>query len=219
MQLNGKGSMGIPEEMREEMHRQQQQKKAKQNRPEPDDGDVREVDSLHPDLDETPPKKEEEVKPEDIGALHIFKKLGIEMSEEDVQKLIFKGYVEKDIEIVKGLLTAKLKTLTTEEYDIIDEMIAEETKATEMTVDGHNGRKSVLTVAMSLVSLNGKPVVREVPKNEDGSVNIRKYTEMRRMVLRKMSATVVDKMIRIHGSFTVGVNIGVENPEDLLKNS
>lgn len=219
MQLNNAGgSMGIPQDMREAMDKQAEEKKARQRREEgkPPVDEVK-VDSIHPDVEASADKKEETQK--EVGANQIFKKLGIDMTEEDIQKIIFKGYVEKEVAIVGKHLRAKLKTLTTEEYDIVDEVLADEAKNTNMTMDGYNGRKSVLTVAMGVVEFNGKPVVRQVPKDEDGQIDIKQLMLLRRQVLDKMSASVVDKLIETHGAFTMGVNMAVRNPEDLLKNS
>ncbi len=222
MDLKSKqGSMGIPEDMREEIQRQHEKKQAKARASQEDD--VKTASSPYPDLDDkadTPEKKEEKsADPRDVGAAQIFKKLGIEVNEEDIQKIIFKGYIEKNIVIVKNVLTAKMKSLTTEEYDIVDEVMAKEAKDVDMSVDGFNARKSVLTTAMSLTEFNGKPLIKEPPKNEDGSVNLMEHMQRKRIVLKKMSATVVDKLIETHGAFSLGVNMGIRNPEDLLKNS
>lgn len=224
MQMNGTGgSMGIPQEMRDAMEQQQAQKNARARREngEPPVDNIKEVDSTHPDL-ETKSEESTDTKEaphKEVGAKQIFKRLGIELGEEDIQKIIFKGYVEKEVSIVEKYLKAKLKTLTTEEYNLVDEVIADEAKNSDMSVDGYNARKSVLTVACGLVELNGKPVIKKVPKEDDGSVDLKKYMLLKRQVLDKMSGSVVDKLIESHGAFSLGVNMAIRNPEDLLKNS
>ena len=215
MQLNRKGgSMGIPGEMHEALDKHREQAKAEEKKKSPPS----------PDEDGKPPEIEEEGSKEEslakkVGAAEILKKLGIEFDKNDINQLIMKGSVTKDIEIVKGVLTATMRTLTTEEYDVVDEIAVTDLKELNISNTGFETRKSVLILCFGVTHLMGRPIVAKKPLTEDKQVDLYALAELQRGVFKKMSGQVVDKLIEAHGAFSIAINMILRNPEDILKNS
>lgn len=222
MQLNQRGgSMGIPEELLNAQQKHKEKTSLKNKK-------VVEVDPFENEGDEDTSPDQSKLsasdKPDDseykeVGVKDILTKLGIDFNEEDMQAMIYKGFIEKEIVVIKGHLKAVMKTLTEQEYRAVDTILTEETKVSAMSMAGYNARKSVLTLCFGLIELNGKQIVNKKPVGDDGQIDIEKLASMRGEVLAKMSGAVVDRLIETHGALTVAVNMIVRDPESLLKNS
>jgi len=220
MQLNNRGgSMGIPEELIKAQEKQKLKNAAK-------DKVVKEVDPFEDDEETTAKDSTQNDTPtqekdgyEKVGAEDILERLGIEFTEEDMQAMIYKGCVEKDIVVIKGHLVAKMRTLTEEEYRTVDSLLTEEAKEKNMSVNGYNARKSVLILCFGVTHLAGKEISKKKPATEDGQVDLEALALQRAQVFAKMGGAVVDKLIETHGALSVAVNMVVRDPESLLKNS
>lgn len=149
--------------------------------------------------------------------LEILKKMGVELTDEDFQKILFKGYVDKDVQVfpsVRGArgMTANLKTLTGEEYDKADELYGEELADIRGTNQGFELRQQMWILAFGVRKLGGKDIVRPVIlKNK--SIDEKATARERRGVLQKLSPAVLTKLMQLHSSMTVAINQVVGDPE------
>jgi len=147
----------------------------------------------------------------------ILKRLGIELTEEDCSRLLFKGFVEKDIKICydplkKRDFTGTFKTLTGREYDQVDELLAEEISKNPMTVNGKDSRHSTWLLSFALTSINGMALQKPIFE-KDGTVDTKKTAAERIKVVRALSPFVLDKASRIYAAFTVAIQLILEDPE------
>lgn len=196
------GSFGIPEEMKQAAERN----KAKA-RPEPKvEAPVKEVEESEekPDASKTP--------------YDILRSMGADFTEDDFQKLIFKGTYETTLDVVKGRLTAKFRTLSTRDHDEIDEILAKEMKDIPMTEDGLRSRTSMMIISYGVTEISGKPLTKTI-LTDDKKPDNKAMAMARRAVFLEMSPSVVNILIQKHGSITVAVNMIASNPEENLKNS
>lgn len=151
-------------------------------------------------------------------------KIGVTLESEDFHKLVFKGHIEKEVEVVPEImgnkpLIATFKLLTVGEYDMVDELLGEDIKMLEMTRDGFDTRRSTWIITMAVTKLNGKPVCKPII-GKDKKVNWKATYRKKREIIALLSPTVMTKMIHIHGIFTMSANAIVSNPEaDFLKKS
>lgn len=195
-----KGSFGIPQEMLDAASRQQEQQQQQAPVEKPAMATVSDEDA----------KDSEPVK--------IFKELGAEFTEQDFNKLIFSGFIEKEFDIIPKKLSAKFKSLTCEEYDEIDTIMSKEANEISMSNDGYNARRSTLIVAHSLMELNKKPVVKPVFK-DDGSLDKKETNALKRKTVSQMAPAVTNIMIQKHGAMTAALNLIASEPGEFLKNS
>jgi hypothetical protein len=209
MKINtqNRGSFGIPPEMQEAMERS---KKAEEK--------PREPEAPLPPLPDAEVAKDNEEFVKEISATSRLKEIGVVVDDKDFDTLLFKGYIEKDISVVEGKITPSFKTLITEEYDTIDELLAEELAAVSMTRDGADVRKTMWGMAMAVTKINGKPTVKAIMK-EGNEVDLKATAKARRKVLSQMSPFVIDEMTRKFAVFTAAIRSMVNNPKELLKNS
>lgn len=149
--------------------------------------------------------------------MKILEQLGITFTEEMFSALLFKGFVEIPVEIVKGRLTVKFKTLTTEEHDFVDELVAEELKDKNMTNEGFQNRRSLWVLSFGTVEMQGRPVAKLVIK--DKALDLLATVKLRREVLGKLAPAVINPMIQKHGAMTVAFNMIVADPGTHIKNS
>lgn len=156
---------------------------------------------------------------EKSNPLKILESLGITFDDELLQQLIFKGYVEQTIDIVKGKLTAKCRTLTVEDHDLVDELLAKETEDTKMTNTGFENRRAMLVLAFGVSELAGKQVAKPIINKESKTIDKVATANQRRKVLQAMAPGVVNLMIQKHGAMTVAFNMIAADPGDYLKNS
>lgn len=175
-------------------------------------------DEMFVDEDE---KKESSIK----DPLEALTKLGIYMEDEDFHKILFKGFVEKDVAIVKGFrgvkgLNATFKTLTVKEYDLVDELLAEEYRETKMTNDGFMSRRSLWILAFGITKLQGRPLPVVFEDDAKKTVDDKATAKARRAVLGETSHGVINRMIHIHGAMTLAIENIINDPEaEFLKKS
>lgn len=215
------GSFGIPPKMREAEERFREEKAKAQDS---DQAEQVVSDFDFGQQDEGPAKAEQEelmrgpITPEDL-----LKKIGVELGDDDFQKLFFRGHVEKEVTLFPARsgqkpFTVTMKTLTGLEYDEVDELMADDVQALKMTNEGYSTRRNMWTLCFAVSHLAGKPVCKPVMKQLSGNevVDLKETAKKRREVLSRLSGSVISKMMRVFGTLSVAINDIVENPESGL---
>lgn len=221
MQLNKPqhGSMGIPPEIKAagDKARDQVNKKI-----EKDFGFGKEMpkELLKEEPVEVTEPTGEEFNVDELSPLKMLGRIGVKFTEEDFTAILFKGVFVTDVDIVRCpgknkeiALAATIKTLTGTEYDIVDELIAEESDRIKMTNDGFVSRRSMLIIATGVTHLQGKPLVKLTDKRE-----LRDIILDRKKILSELSPAVLNRLIQLHGTITTAINLIVSKPDDHLKN-
>lgn len=210
-----RSSFGIPKEATEQIDNLRQQKES--------------ADKIRQEVSEPPAKNEEwpmaeavEVEEEvsTVTPEAILKRIGIEPTEDDYHSLLFRGFVEKVVPVAQipggRKLSAKIKTLTAEEVEWVDEFLARDIESTKMTNSGLDFRRAGWTMAFAILELEGRPIAKNVLV--DGVVDHKKTAEERRKVIAKLSPYVIDKIIRIHAEMSAAFNVIITEPTgDLVK--
>lgn len=208
------GSFGIPPQFQEAAERararsaQPQQQQQPPKEPEP---------PVEPAPTPTAEASEDR-KAIDTNPMKNLEKLGASFTDEDFQKLLFKGYYETELDIVKGKMRATFRTLLGSEYDDIDEIMATDVKEINMTNEGFETRRAVLIVSYGVTHLNGKPIVKPV-MTKDNKVDTKATALERRKVIGALAPAVTNLLIQKHGAITVSINAIVAAPDDFVKNS
>jgi len=154
---------------------------------------------------------------EDASPEKILADMGIEFNDDDLQHLIFKGFIEKEVEIIKGKFKATLKTLTGDEYDLADEMVANELNTLNMTKDGMRARYSQWIMVFGITKLNGKILSKGV-LDKEGKYDVEATAEEKRNVLGALSAAVTNLLIEKHTQFNLAVTQIIRDPGKHSKN-
>lgn len=152
--------------------------------------------------------------------LDTLSKYGVELEDEDFHKVLFKGFMEKEVVIVPAFRTVKalsatIRTLTVQEYDEVDELLAEDMRDVKMTQDGFNSRRSMWILSYGIVRLQGKPVHNPVYVGEgaDKEFDSKATARKRREVLGKLGHAAINRMIYLHAAITVAIEAIVQDPE------
>jgi hypothetical protein len=176
-------------------------------------------------ISEAAPKKEAkqtlEEAVEDLTVEKVLEQLGVEFDDDDFQKLLFKGYVEKEVTVTefKGKpFKATIKTLTAEEYDMIDEILTEELKNVSMSPKVYDARRSMMIGCFGITKILGKPICKEVT-DADGNPDRKGMAMERRKVLKPLAPPLLNKIMEMHNSLTVATNLLIRNPGNYGKNS
>jgi len=136
----------------------------------------------------------------------------IEITGEDIQRIIFKGYTEKDVIVLPSILgsqplIATFKTLTGAEYELADEKLAEEIRDIRMTNDGFAARRGVWLLAYGLKKIQGKLYYKQKFSDDAGKVFDKKATlESRKNALGDFSPVVLSRMMAIQSDLTIAIN-------------
>lgn len=199
------GSFGIPPEMKEAAEKHKTKAEPKQRPPQ------EELKQETPDA----PSESKDVKVK--TPLDVLQGMGADFTEEDFSRLIFKGNYETTIDVIKGRLTAKFRTLSTREHDEIDEIITTELKDTPMTEDGLRSRTSLLIISYGVTELQGKPLTKQILDGK--TIDTKAMALARRAVFLEMAPAVINILINKHGAITVAMSMIASEPEDNLKNS
>jgi hypothetical protein len=204
--------MGIPDEINpEKMIKKGPQK------PQQEEGAG---EPLFPEAGEpTPPVETQTVTDEDVKKnrpLALLKRIGIELTEDDFSRLLFKGYVEKTVTVCvdpasKKPFTALFRSITGEEYDEADELLSEELKTVEMTRGGLENRRSMWVLSYGCTKLDGRDIIKPVMKGD--KLDSKETAKARKKALGRMSPTVLNKMMRMYGVFTMALDLIIEDPE------
>lgn len=217
-----KGSFGIPPEIKEAGEKFMRRQEKEEVRPKidlsgSDENEYEEEVIQEEEVEESANERLAEDRlptPEDN-----LKKVGIDLTDEDFHKILFKGYVEKEVEIFPSIgankrLYVTMKTLTGHEYDEVDELLAEEIRDKKMTNEGYTTRRSMWILSYGISAIQGKKVHKDVLS--DDNLDTKETAKKKRDVLGRLSPAVLTKLMRIHGIFTANLNLIVEDPESQL---
>lgn len=228
-----RGSMGIPEDMLEAGERarkRQQSRRASNKKPDPKtqvESSVNQGPSLPGEQEEvqtnvtTTASDEETIRAnteasEKTNPLKVLSDMGVEFGEDDLQQLLFKGFFEaNDVPIVKGHLSATIRTLRGSEYNMIEELLMElvENKPSTSTQRFNFARRTYI-LCFAVSKLNGKSLANPVRRN--GEIDEIATIRAKARVIDALSSIVVDKLSETHGIIHTCVNALSGDP-DLLK--
>ena len=150
--------------------------------------------------------------------------IGITPSEEDFHDLLFKGCVEKEILLCKNPMSklpisAMIKTLTTEEMNLVDELLANDIESYKVTARGVELRRTLWVVSCCTSKLSGKVLVKQVTK-EGSPMSLKDIVIKRREVLSRLNPAFIDEIVRKHAILQYAFNaILFSGDKDNLKNS
>jgi hypothetical protein len=147
----------------------------------------------------------------------ILKTLNITFTDEDFQKVVFKGSLEKEVDIIKGRLKATFRTLNTFEIQEVNELLMKEIKEIDMTKDGSDFRHALIHISYGVTHLQGNPL-SSLYKNADGTPDYRRMAAERRKKFNEMSPAVINKIIWKHANFTKLLDLITDDPGEYLKN-
>lgn len=176
----------------------------------------------HPSRLEDSIEKEIIDKNSKLNPHELLAEIGVEFTDEDFQRLVFKGSITKNIVIthVAGKdLVAEMKTLTTKEYQEVDELLMTEAGFTRMTDDSFKARQSMWTIAYGVAKLMDKPLSRPINKKDTDEPDTKARAQEIRKVFEAMAPGVVNLIVQKHGILTVAVNMIVASPGTFSKNS
>jgi hypothetical protein len=152
-----------------------------------------------------------------LGPIDVLRSIGIEVSADDFHALLFRGFVEKTISIASNpingkTLTAKLKTLTSEEFDLVDELLGEDLDRIKITNSGAEVRRAMWGLSFGIIELNGKPICTP-SYDKDKNPLLKETAQKRRAVLAKLNPFVLNRIIELHTRMTASFSILVTSPE------
>lgn len=147
------------------------------------------------------------------GPLEALKSIGIAPSDDDFHSLIFLGSVQKTINIfsipfTEKQFTAKMKTLTAHEIDLVDELLMAELDKTSITRDGALIRKNMWILSFAILELQGKPLC---PKKKD--IEEKEVATLSRKTLSALSPYILDLLLQKHAIFSTSFNLLLSDPQ------
>lgn len=159
-----------------------------------------------------------------ISPTSLLKAIGLAPSEDDFHSLLFRGFIEKTIDICKNpvakkAMTAKLRSLTAEEMDYVDELIAEDIDSLKVTTVGIEQRRSLWVMSFGVREIEGRSLCRPIYHEGTKDVDAKQMARERRKVLSKLNPILIDEMIRKHALMVNAYNAILFDKEgETLKN-
>lgn len=163
-----------------------------------------------PQAPQVPQEKEPEtleasLKPE--GVLEKLKELGVEITEEDIEYYLFKGAVEKTVPVFKvnkqKTFSAKIRTLTSAQYMVVEELVGDSLRITDMTREGVSSLRTLAVLSMAVVELMGRPTIKIWESSEHSE---KEKAKENMQVLKALSPGVVNKINHLHAALTTTFN-------------
>ena len=139
----------------------------------------------------------------ELGRKDVIKALGIEFTEEDISSYLFKGYLVKEIEIIKGKM-ATFKTLTAEEGQKVEEEVMAHFREKDATNNQWANIHAILHLSYGWYKFDDVPIVEDAAKRKDH-------------ILKAMGVHLVDMAAKKYNLFNRAVAAMLEDPE-VLKN-
>ena len=154
---------------------------------------------------DAPKKKIEEVlKPE--GVLSSLKKMGVDITEEDIEIYLFQGTVEKVVPVMKisekKSFTAKIRTLTSEQYMVVEEIVGDSLRVTDMTREGVSSLRTLAVLSVGVTELMGRPTI----KTWESSISEKDKAVENMSVIKALAPGVVNKINLLHAALTTTFN-------------
>lgn len=218
------GSFGIPDQMKE-AHKSFVEKRDSQNMP-PDaegEGEGEEQEAEEGETLNEEPETAKETKSQDpldftrMSPRKALASVGITMTDEDFHSVLYRGFVEKNVELTPALgsvkpMVAKIKTLTPDEYNTVDELVAEDIESIKGTTAGFQVRRELWTVAFAVIEINGREIAK-VKRSKDGEADIKELARERQKMLKQLSPAVINKIIRTVQVMGWAIAAIVEDPK------
>lgn len=224
-QRSAQGSFGIPQHM-QDAHQAFQEKKATEagetaegDMPEEEGDDAGEADGPD-DTDSDSEATQPATFSTDLARMPPRKALaavGITLDDKDFHSILYRGFVEKDVEVMPALgsfkaLSVKIKTLTPDDYNLIDELVAADLESIKGTNAGFQSRRELWTISFAVLELNGRELAK-VKRTKDSEVDLKDLAKDRHKMLSQLSPAVVNKLIRINSVFNWAITAIVEDPK------
>ena len=224
-QRSAQGSFGIPQHM-QDAHQAFQEKKtaeaseaSEEGMPEGEEEDTGDADgpdegqtegeaaqpaTLSTDIARMPPRKA-------LAAV------GITLDDKDFHSILYRGFVEKEVEVMPALgsfkaLVVKIKTLTPDDYNLVDELVAADLENIKGTNAGFQSRRELWTISFAVLELNGRELAK-VKRTKDSEVDLKELARERHKMLSQLSPAVINKLIRINSVFNWAITAIVEDPK------
>jgi len=224
-------SFGIPDHVKEAGEKFRQAREDAQAKAE----DALKADPVYDEGYTTEPEVENQQEPpeatEEVAAssdplvdganpVEILEKMGVFLEDEDYHKIVFRGFLEKDVIVVPAFkkarqLSVTFKTLSGQEYDYVDELVAEDLRDMRMTQQGYDTRRSMWVLTFGVSKMDGKPICQPAMSvtTKGKQVDAKATARRKRDVLGLMHPAILSKMIRYHGAITLAINEIVTTPE------
>lgn len=233
MQLNppktNQGSFGVPPHIKEAAEKFRAAKEEAQNRAEEELEREPEYDNTRyppPSVEESEedateePTQEDKPASKEPTALELLEQIGVSLEDEDFHKIVFRGFLEKDVTVIPAMgkaraLVATFKTLNGQEYDLVDELMAEDLRDMRMTNEGYNTRRNMWVLVFGIAKLDGKPVgptvYMETVKGKH--IDAKATARRKRDVLGLMNPAILSKMILDHATFSKAIADLISMPD------
>lgn len=143
--------------------------------------------------------------------------LGVTLEDQDFHSILYRGYVEKNVEIMPAIggikaMLVKLKTLTPEEYNLVDELVAEDLDAIKGTNLGFQARRELWTISFAVLDINGRELGK-AKRDKDGNLDLKELARNRHKMLSQLSPAVINKIIKINSTLNWAITAIVEDPK------
>jgi hypothetical protein len=147
----------------------------------------------------------------------MLKSLGVELTEDDFVRYVFKGSLEKTFALYgfKGKeFTVSLKTLTPKEVEAADWCWMKEVDdESHVSRDSGDRRRSVWLVSASLQGICGKQMPPSGPVTKDGKVDLKATIAAKRDILQEMGEATMGRIIQTYYKFSFAVGALLNDPE------
>lgn len=221
-QRQSSGSFGIPPEVQEARKTFEEKKAAAAAAETGSDEEMDESDEEGEEEVEAAPEAEAEAKgpvkdPLQQSPRKALAALGITLTDADFHSILYRGFVEKDVEVMPALgsikpMMVKLKTLTPDEYNVIDELVAEDLEKLKGTNLGFQARRELWTVSLATIDINGRELAK-VKRGKDGEPDLKELAHTRQKMLKQLSPAVINKLIKTVTMMGWAISAIVEDPK------
>lgn len=147
--------------------------------------------------------------------INLEKRLEMKFSEDDLSEYLLKGSVRKEITIIPGMLKGVFRTLSTAEFQDIDEVMREKTAEAKQTSSGLENERTILTLAKVWIGIQQKK------PSEAWTGTPRMFAKEesdREQSIRKMGAMTIQYASEAWVNYNTVLKIAFEE-EQLLKKS
>ena len=207
-----RGSMGIPAEIAPEriMNREAAPKEPS---PVTDDGFSFDGQKVEKRADTPADAAKEDLNDPEA----ILKSLGVELTEDDFVRYVFKGSLEKTFALYgfKGKeFTITIKTLTPKEVETADWCWMKELDAEgHVSRDSGDRRRSVWLVSAALQGICGKQMPPAGQITKEGKVDLKATITAKRDILQEMGEATMGKIIQTYYRFSFATTSLLNDPE------
>jgi len=215
------GSFQMPESLKKKV---QEQEALRREKARPFEGD--ETESVQEggwsvpseeELEETIQKNTKVEKVEELddilkprGVLKALKEMGVEITEDDVNDYLFYGTIKKSVNIFqmkKGkFFTATIRTLTSKDYMVVEDIIGDYLKFNDMTREGLGSLRTLSVLSLGVVELQGRPTIDSWDSKDDSAAAIKKRALENKKVLEELAPGTINKINHVHAALTTAFN-------------